>query len=146
MELEFLRKLGYLPDPTGTRLDFGHGLMAKGVGRVPSEGSLSLIQSFVRRLFPQFTFRASMQRKLMPKDSDPAFEEKVRNGLSFLFRDFSASVVSNQRFPGAFGNIVLVLAAATLLIRRVLRIAFDRCHRGCLHLGLQELDIGGILK
>jgi hypothetical protein len=119
MELEFLKKLGYLSNPTGTRLDFGRGLSTKAVGQTPSGDSLSLLQMFVRKLFPQSKFRASMQRKLMPKHSDPAMEEKVRNGLSFLFRDFSASVVSNQRFPGSFGNVVPVLAAATLLIRVV---------------------------
>jgi hypothetical protein len=119
MELEFLGKLGYLPDPTGARLDFGHGIVAKAVGHTPSAGPLSLIQSFVRKLFPQSTFRAGMQRKLMPKGSDPAFEEKVRQGLSFLLRDFSACVVSNQHFPGAFGNVVLILAIAPLLLRVV---------------------------
>jgi hypothetical protein len=75
MELEFLRKLGWLSNTTGTRLDFGQGLSTKAVGQTPSGGSFSLLQTFVRKLFPQSTFRASMQRKLMPKDSDPAIEE-----------------------------------------------------------------------
>jgi hypothetical protein len=119
MELEFLRKLGYLAVPSGTRLDFGGEPIVRALGQAPSKSTLGPIQQFLQKFFPQSTFRAKMQRKLTPKGSDSDFEEKVRQGLPFLFRDFSASVVSNQCFPAAFGNAVVVLAVATLLIRVV---------------------------
>jgi hypothetical protein len=119
MELEFLRKLGYVAAPCGTRLDFGSQPIVRALGQAPSKSTLGPLQLFIRKFFPQSTFRAKMQRKLTPKGSDPDFEEKVRQGLPFLFRDFSASVVSNQCFPTAFGNAVVVLAVATLVIRVV---------------------------
>jgi hypothetical protein len=119
MELEFLRNLGYSADPSGTRLDFGSGLSGEVVrGKAPTI-SPSPIQVFLRKFFPRSTFRERMQRTLKPEGTAPELEEKVRQGLRFLFRNLSASVVSNQRFSRAFGNAVLVVAADTILIRVV---------------------------
>ena len=119
MELEFLRKLGYFAHPSGTRLDFGSGLSGEVVrGKVPKI-SMSPIEVFLRKFFPRSAFRERMQRTLKPNGTDPELEEKVRQGLRFLFRNLSASVVSNHRFPRAFGNAVLVVAADTVLIRAV---------------------------
>lgn len=119
MELEFLRNLGYSADPSGTRLDFGSGPGGEVVRGKARKISLSPIQVFLRKFFPRSTFRESMQRILMPDGTDPELEEKVRQGLLFLFRNLSASVVSNHRFSRAFGNAVLVVAADTVLIRVV---------------------------
>lgn len=119
MELEFLRKLGCLADPSGTRLDFGSGLVGKVVGRKASKTSLGPIQMFLQKFSPQSTVRGRMQRSLKPDGTEPDLEEKVRLGLRFLFRDLSATVVSNQRFPRAFGNAILVIAADTLVMRLV---------------------------
>jgi len=119
MELEFLRKLGYSADPSGTRLDFGSGLSGEVVRGKAPKISLSPIQEFLRKFFPRSTFRERMQRNLKPDGADPELEEKVRQGLRLLFRDFSASVVSNHRFSRAFGNAVLVVAADPVLIRVV---------------------------
>jgi hypothetical protein len=119
MELELLRKLGYLAAPCGTRLDFRGEPIARVLGQTPWKSSLGPLQLFVHKFFPQSTFSAKMQRKLTPKGANPDFEQKARQGMPFLFQDFSASVVSNHGFPAAFGNAVLVLAAATLLVRVV---------------------------
>jgi hypothetical protein len=119
MELEFLRKLGYLAAPSGTKLDFGGEPDGRALGQAPSKRTLGPLQLFQQRFFPQSTFRAKMQRKLTPKGSDLDFEEKVRQSLPFLFLNFAARVVLNQYFPAAFGNAVVVLAAATLVIRVV---------------------------
>lgn len=119
MELEFLRKLGYSSHPSGTRLDFGGGIKREAVlGKVPTI-SLNPIQLFLRKLFPESSFRDRMQRILKADGTDGELEEKVRQGLRFLFRNSSASIVSNHRFPRAFGNAVLVVAADTVLIRIV---------------------------
>ncbi len=117
MELEFLRKLGYSADQSGTRLDFGSGLEVV-LGKTPKI-SLSPIQVLLRKFFPRSTFRERMRRALKPDGTDPELEEKVRQGLRFLFRNLPASIVSNHRFPRAFGNAVLVVAADTVLMRVV---------------------------
>lgn len=119
MELEFLGKLGYVADPTGARLDFAGGEVGKATDRTVPKSSWGRLQSLVRKLFPQSTFRAGMEGKLTPKGSDLELEEKVRKDLAFLFRDSAASIISNYCFPGAFGNVVLVLAAGALLLRVV---------------------------
>lgn len=117
MELEFLRKLGYSAHPSGTRLDFGGGVKREAVlGKLPPI-SINPIQVFLRKLFPQSSSRDRMQRTLKADGTDTELEEKVRQGLRFLFRNSSASVVSNHRFPRAFGNAVLVVAADTVLVR-----------------------------
>lgn len=119
MELEFLRKLGYSAHPSGTRLDFGSGLSGEVVRGKALKTSLSPIQVFLRKLFPRSTFRERMQRTLKPDGTAPELEEKVQQGLRFLFQNLSARVVSNHHFPRAFGNAVLVVAADTVLIRVV---------------------------
>ena len=110
MELEFLRTLNYFADPSGTRLDFGSIVNGKVEARKASKATLSPIQKFLHKFFPKSKVRERMQRSLKPDGNEPDLEEKVRQGLRFLFRGLSATVVSNHRFPRAFGNAILVCA------------------------------------
>lgn len=117
MELEFVRKLGYVASPSRRTLDF-RGAVGRQIGASASPSPWKSVRSWMRRLRAN-SFRAGMQRKLVPGGPDAALEEKIQKGLSFLFRDFSATTESNARFPGAFGNAIVVVAAGAVMLRVV---------------------------
>lgn len=132
MEIEFLRKLGYAPNRAGTRLDFG-GEAKTAPGSAPSISPRATVGGFLRKLLPNASPQARMRKALTPRGTDPALEETVRKSLHFLFRDSSTAIVSNYRFPAAFGNAAVTMAASTLLVRVIrdrdeLRTLLQRMH------------------
>jgi hypothetical protein len=47
------------------------------------------------------------------------FEVLIRQHMRFLFERFGASVVSNEYFPAAFGNAIVVMETKGILLRAV---------------------------
>jgi hypothetical protein len=47
------------------------------------------------------------------------FEESVRRQMKFLFERFGATTISNDYFPDAFGNAILIVETKTLRLRVV---------------------------
>jgi hypothetical protein len=116
MELEFLRTLGFFADSTGTRLDFGQG-PSEAIAAAPRKKPGGILRWLAAKLLPQSSPGTRMRRCLTPGGADSKLEEAVRGELSFLFRQHSATVTSNHRYPAACGNAIIVLAANGLFIR-----------------------------
>jgi hypothetical protein len=120
MELDCLRSLGFLADPTGTRLDFGRGFQPGAIAAANSpQPSSGVLSSLVRKLLLQPSPTARMRRCLTPGGSDPKFEEAVREELSFLFQKSSAAIDSNHKYPAACGNAIAIVTTSTLAVRVV---------------------------
>jgi hypothetical protein len=47
------------------------------------------------------------------------FEDSVRRQLAFLFDRYEASIISNQYFPRAYGNAILIIETQMLRLRVV---------------------------
>jgi len=75
--------------------------------------------SFFRALLPGASPSGRIKKALTPSCSDMKLEESVRRQMAFLFDRFAASVVSNQYFPHAFGNAILVIDTKYIRLRVV---------------------------
>lgn len=72
-----------------------------------------------RSLLPTPSPADAAKKALTPSGSDKEFEDAVRRQVAFLFDRFGAVVVSNDYFPRAFGNAILVLETKGLRLRVV---------------------------
>lgn len=77
------------------------------------------ISSFLRRLLPGSSPSDRIRKALTPSGPDLEFEEAIRKQMRFLFEQFGASIISNQYFPSAFGNAIVVIETNRLRLRVV---------------------------
>jgi hypothetical protein len=77
------------------------------------------IKSFLRRLLPLFSPSNRLKKALIARGPDLGFEASIRQHMRFLFERFGASVVSNEYFPAAFGNVIVVIETEGLRLRFV---------------------------
>lgn len=77
------------------------------------------IKALIRRLLPRMAPSNRFKKVLTASGPDLEFEALIRQHMKFLFDRFGASVVSNEYFPAAFGNAIVVIETKGIRLRAV---------------------------